>query len=83
MNKPIYLGLSKLEVSKTVIQEFWYDYIKPKYEEEANYVAWIQSFTVNIKTEDVYKDIANNVKKDLIHQTIKLKDPYQQVKIKK
>ena len=83
MNKPIYLGLSKLEVSKTVIQEFWYDYIKPKYEEEANYVAWIQSVTVNIKTEDVYKDIANNVKKDLIHQTIKLKDPYQQVKIKK
>ena len=77
MNKPIYLGLSKLEVSKTVIYEFWCDYIKPKYEEEANYVAWIQSVTVNIKTEDVYKDIANNVKKDLIRQTIKLKDPYQ------
>ena len=77
MNKPIYLGLSKFEVSKTVIYEFWYDYIKPKYEEEVNYVAWIQSVTVNIKTEDVYKDIANNVKKGLIHQTIKLKDPYQ------
>ena len=33
MNKPIYLGLSKLEVSKTVIYEFWYYYVKPKYEE--------------------------------------------------
>ena len=31
MNKPIYLGLSILEISKTLIYEFWYDYMKPKY----------------------------------------------------
>ena len=31
MNKPIYLGLSILEVSKILIYEFWYDYMKPKY----------------------------------------------------
>ena len=31
MNKPVYLGLSILETSKTLICEFWYDYIKPKY----------------------------------------------------
>ena len=30
MNKPIYLGLSILEISKTLMYEFWYDYIKPK-----------------------------------------------------
>ena len=30
MNKPIYLGLSILEVSKTLMYEFWYDYMKPK-----------------------------------------------------
>ena len=31
MNKPVYLCLSILETSKTLICEFWYDYIKPKY----------------------------------------------------
>ena len=31
MNKPVYLGLSILEVIKALIYKFWYDYIKPKY----------------------------------------------------
>ena len=31
MNKTVYLGLSILEPSKTVMYEFWYDYVKPKY----------------------------------------------------
>ena len=31
MNKPIYLGLSILEISKTLMYEFCYDYMKPKY----------------------------------------------------
>ena len=31
MNKPVYLGLSILDLSKTVMYELWYDYIKPKY----------------------------------------------------
>ena len=31
MNKSIYLGLSILEISKTLMYEFWYDYMKPKY----------------------------------------------------
>ena len=30
MNKPIYLGLSILEIKKTLMYEFWYDYMKPK-----------------------------------------------------
>ena len=33
MNKPIYLGLSILEISKTLIYKFWYDYMKPKYDD--------------------------------------------------
>ena len=32
MNKPVYLGLSILEISKTLVYEFCYDYIKPKYQ---------------------------------------------------
>ena len=35
MNKPVYLGLSILDLSKTVMYEFWYDYVKPKYGENA------------------------------------------------
>ena len=34
MNKPIYLGLSILEISKTLMYEFWYDYMKPKYNDK-------------------------------------------------
>ena len=34
MNKPVYLGLSILELSKILMYEFWYDYVKPKYDEK-------------------------------------------------
>ena len=34
MNKTVDLGLSMLEMSKTVMYEFWYDYVKPKYGEK-------------------------------------------------
>ena len=43
MNKPVYLGLSILDLSKTVMDEFWYDYVKPKYGENTNFVIWIQT----------------------------------------
>ena len=35
MNKPVYLGLLILEISKTLMYEFWYDCIKPKYQNNA------------------------------------------------
>ena len=34
MNKPIYLGLSVLEITKTIMYEYWYDYIKQKYKDK-------------------------------------------------
>ena len=62
MSKPIYLGLSILGISKTLMYEFWYDYMKPKY---ANNVRLCymdtDSFIINIKTNDFYKDISNDV----------------------
>ena len=64
MNKSIYLDMSILDISKTLMYEFWYDYIKPKYQNRANlcYMS-TDSFIIHIKTEDFYKEIANDVEK--------------------
>ena len=64
MCKPIYLGLSILELSKTLMNEFWYDYIKPKYQNNARSCCMdTASFMISIKTEDFYKNIADDVEK--------------------
>ena len=64
MNKPIYLGQAILDISKTLMYEFWYDYIKPKYEDKARLCYMdTDSFIMHIKTEDFYKDIANDVER--------------------
>ena len=57
MNKPIYLGMSILDISKTLMYEFWYDYIKPKYQDRAKLCYMdTDSFVIHIKTEDFYED---------------------------
>ena len=72
MNKPVYLGLAILDLSKTVIYEFWYDYLKPKYGENAKLCYMdTDSFIVHIKTDDIYKDIAEDIEKDLTLQILK------------
>ena len=64
MNKPIYLGMSILDISKTLMYEFWYDYIKPKYQDRAKLCYMdTESFVIHIKTEDFYEDIADDVEK--------------------
>ena len=64
MNKPIYLGQAVLDISKTLMCEFWYDYIKPKYGDKAKLCYMdTDSFIIHIKTEYFYKDIANDVDK--------------------
>ena len=64
MNKPVYLGLSILETSKTLIYEFWYDYIKPKYGDNVKLCHMdTDSFIMHIKTDDFYKDIAYDIEK--------------------
>ena len=64
MNKPIYLGFSILEISKTLMYELWYDYMKPKYGDNGKLCYMnTDSFIMHIKTEDFYKDIADDVEK--------------------
>ena len=60
INKPVYLGLT-LGLSKTVMYEFWYDYIKPKYGENAK--LYTDIFIVHVKAHDIYKDSTKDVEK--------------------
>ena len=64
MNKPIYLELSILDISKILMYEFWYDYMNPKYGNDVKlcYMG-IDSFIMNIKTNYLYKDIAKDAEK--------------------
>ena len=56
MNNPVYLGLSILEISKILMHEFWYYYLKPKYGENLKLCYMdTDSFIMQIKTEDFYK----------------------------
>ena len=62
MNKPVYLGLSILEISKIVMWEFWYDYLKLKYVQKLKlYHKDKDSFIVYLKTENIYRDISKDV----------------------
>ena len=64
MNKPVYLGLSILEISKILMYEFWYGYMKPKYGDNVKLCYMdTDSFIMHIKTEDFYKDILDDVEK--------------------
>ena len=64
MNKPIYLGLSILEISKILMYEFWYDYMKPKYGNNVKLCYMdTDSFIMNIKTKDFFEDIASDIEK--------------------
>ena len=64
MSKPVYLGQAILDISKTLMYKFWYDYIKPKYQEKARLCyADTDSFIINIETEDFYEDITQDINK--------------------
>ena len=63
-NKPIYRGISILNISKTLINAFWYNYIKPKYQDKPNLCYMdTDSFIIHVKTKDFYEDIVNDVEK--------------------
>ena len=48
MNKPVYLGLLVLDLSKTVMYEFWYDHVKSQYGQMQNFFKWIQTASLSM-----------------------------------
>ena len=63
MNKPVYLGQAILDLSKTIMYEFHYDYMKRKYDDDELKLCYMDtdSLIYSIKAEDFYKDIADDV----------------------
>ena len=63
MNKPVYRGQAILDLSKTIMYEFHYDYMKRKYDEKSLKLLYLDtdSLVYDIKTEDFYKDTAEDV----------------------
>ena len=75
MNKPIYLGLTILSLSKILMYDYWYNEMKPKYKDKIRLCYMdADNFIMHIKTEDFNKDVADERP---------LKDRYQWVKIKR
>ena len=63
-NKPVYLGMCILDLSKTLMYDFHYNYIKPKYGENAELLFTDKdSLMYEITTEDFYRDISSDVHK--------------------
>ena len=63
MNKPVYLGMCILDLSKTIMYDFHYNYIKPKYGDKSKLLFTdTDSLMYEIETEDFYKDISEDVK---------------------
>ena len=84
MNQPVYLSLSILDLSKTVMYEFWYDYVKPKYGDNAKpFYMDTDRFIVYVKAYDPYKDIAEDVETIFDTLSFELDRPLPKVKNKK
>ena len=63
MSKPIYLALPIVELSRTVMYEFSYDYVKLRYGEKVRLCnVDADSFIFSVRTDTIYNDTAENVK---------------------
>ena len=78
MIKPLYLGISILDISKILMYKFWYDYINPKYGDRTKLCYTdTGSFIIYIKTDDFLKIFPMMLKNGLIHLTIVIKELFQ------
>ena len=84
MKKPIYLGLSILEISKIIMHEFWYDCVKKKYGDMVKLCYMdTDSLIINIKTKNFYKDIARDVEERFDTWNYDVDRPLPKEKIRK
>ena len=77
IKKTVYLGLSILKLSKIVIYEFWYDYVKPKSGEKTK----LCEIDADINRDDICKDIAKDI--ETRFETMKKTYCYRRRKMKK
>ena len=74
LNKPAYIGMCILELSKVLMYEFHYDYIKNKYGNNSRLLFTdTDSLMYEIKTEDVYEDFSNKEMFDFSNYSSKSK----------
>ena len=84
INKPVYLSILMLEISKIVMYEFRYDFVQPKYGEKKKLCYMdTDSFIDYIKTEDIYLGIAKDVETRFDTSGYKLDRPLPKGKVKK
>ena len=83
VNKLIYLGRAILDISKILMYEFWYGYLKPKYGDKVKLYYMDTDLFLLSKQKIFIKILLMMFKKDLIHQIMKLIDLCQQERIKK
>ena len=80
MNKPIYLGMSIIDISKIPMYEFWYDYLRPKYKENLQLCYMdTDSYVFGVKTKDWYKDILNDIEERFDTSNIQINIPIKKV----
>ena len=70
MNKPVYLGLSKLEISETLMYEFWHDYIKQKYQQNAK-LCYTLYYAISIRRKD-YDRVCSAQTKNVFLLTVQM-----------
>ena len=74
-NKTVYLGLSILELSKILLYEFWYDYVKLIYGKKSKIVLYGYSFIIYMKIDDIYKNIAEDIETRFDNSNYELERP--------
>ena len=83
MNKPIYVGMAILDISKTLMYEFWYGYLKPKYRDKIKLCYMDTDNLIPFIKTYFYKDIADDVEERFDTSDYKVDRPLPTGKNKK